>query len=1727
METYIKCQDDAKSKIQKARVNFKKSPKERVTLPYLETRLETLENYWISYRDTHRAIITEFDSKEIMKSNYYTSEAYGETEELYTDYKTELKAAILKMNMDSSHVQQSDTTINVSRVDQSLTVKLPQISVPTFSGQYTEWTSFHDLFTSLIHNNKGLDDVQRLHYLKSHLIGEAEQLLRHISITASNYKTCWELLLHRYNNRKYLANCILKRFMSQKNILVESSAAVKDLLDTTNECINGLKNLDVDVSSWDVIIIYIVSLKLDTESRKLWEVQISKLTDELPKLSDFLGFLDQRFRSLEFLNNKIIKPVKVHVPKVMHIASVVSCSFCSETHKIINCKRFAKEDVDTRRNFAQTNRLCFNCLGVNHTVHTCRQTTNCRICKRRHHSLLHPKTVHKNDHCSISDQSNGVDLIAAPSSTSQGEGSNIVTCFSNIKSQVLLATALVKVDSKNGTYFLRCLVDQGSQASFITESAVQMLGLNKIPSMSYISGLCGDQSAALQSKCYVTLTIQSRHDYNFTVEVKAHVVKKITSLLPEKKIDFRCFPAQFSIKELADPFFDTPNKSNLLLGAEVYCQILREGIIKGPPGSPIAQNTHLGWILSGHIHPPQNISSEHHDRIVSMHTHTTNDLLRKFWELEMPPSKNERLLSQEEQACEEFFRKTIRRDNSGRYVVKLPFKYEDPKCKYGNSFQISQRRFNSLEKRLINNPEFKIQYAEVIEEYLSLGHMESVPQSEVSSPTAVYLPHHAVINQDKSTTKIRVVFDASCTLDNGSSLNKDMMIGPTLQPDLRHLIMRWRCYPICLVADIEKMYRQIKVSEEDVDFQRLLWRKQSNSELQHLRLLRVTFGTSSAPYLAVRALQQLSHDEGQQFPLVADKVLKDFYMDDLMTGCDSVQEGFQVYRQMNDLLSLGGFKLQKWNSNSEELLNMMQCDLKNSTKGLEFKLDSVIKLLGLRWNRCSDQFQYTVQLPALETPVTKRRVISDIARLFDPLGWIAPVITSAKIFIQRIWLSGVDWDDEIPSDVLKEWIIYRSNLFKLTDFRLPRWVGISKHSVHTELQGFCDASNVAYAAVVYIRTISNEGKIRVHLIASKSRIAPVKQVSIPRLELCGAVLLAKLLQEVSEALSIPRVDVHAWTDSCVVLAWLSNHPCKWKTFVANRVSEVLDTMDSSQWSHVSSEDNPADCASRGVNPGDLAKIELWKHGPKWLQENTVHYRKGNFKDTNIEQKKEKILTHIIIERESIITRFSSLNRLIRVIAYCRRFLNLKDKKGLHIKIKRWLTTKELNDSLLTCIRLCQREGFLEEIEGLKKSEGINKKSKLTSLNPFLDSEGILRVGGRLQQADIVQNMKHPILIPHKTHLSNLIVADAHKRTLHGGPQLMINYLRTRYWIVNAKNLVRQYVRNCVVCSRYAAKTNQQLMGQLPSARVTACRPFYQSGVDYAGPIAIRPTKGRGYHSTKGYICLFICMTTRAIHLEVVSDLTSPAFLAAFKRFVARRGHCADLWSDNGTNFVGANREMKRIFQEGAVVAEDIAAWLASNKTTWHFIPPYSPNFGGLWEAGVKSTKYHLKRVIGNTTLTFEEMTTLLCQIEACLNSRPISQVSNNPEDSFPLTPGHFLVGEPLVLVPDINFENSTVSTLKRWQFAQRLMQVFWRRWSREYLTQLHHRYKWSHVVPEPKAGDIVLVKEDDLPPAKWLYGRITTKHVGSDNLTRVVSLKCKGSIIKRPVSKLIVLPITQ
>lgn len=438
--------------------------------------------------------------------------------------------------------------------------------------------------------------------------------------------------------------------------------------------------------------------------------------------------------------------------------------------------------------------------------------------------------------------------------------------------------------------------------------------------------------------------------------------------MPVTKLDIQNWPELAELR-LADSQFGTPSRVDLLLGAEVYAQIVKNGVTRNLPGELMAQNTELGWILSGRVQP----DDKSHNNVISLHIqNSVNDLIRSFWEIENGEAIT--IMSEEDKRCEQFYESTTRRDETGRYIVRLPFRDEDPQCQYGALRDIALRRFNLLEKRLNKNPLLKEKYTKAMGDYIDQGHMTPIFDPKVlAQENCVYLPHHAVLREDKTTSKIRVVFDASCKGNNGRSLNDDLLIGPRLQPELRHILMRWRAHPICFVADIIQMYRQIRVNEEDADkYQRLLWRSNEEEEIKEFVMSRVTFGVSPSPYLAVKTIQQLAKDEGKGHELAVCRVFNDFYMDDYLSGCEDEFEAIEIYDQVTKLLAKGGFMLQKWASNSTKLMEVVENGRRD--KKFDIKTDSIVKILGLCWDVTLDAFKYKVNLPVAKQPITKRSV---------------------------------------------------------------------------------------------------------------------------------------------------------------------------------------------------------------------------------------------------------------------------------------------------------------------------------------------------------------------------------------------------------------------------------------------------------------------------------------------------------------------------------------------------------------------------------------------------------------------------------------------------------------------------------------------------------------------------------------------------------------------------------
>jgi len=383
-----------------------------------------------------------------------------------------------------------------------------------------------------------------------------------------------------------------------------------------------------------------------------------------------------------------------------------------------------------------------------------------------------------------------------------------------------------------------------------------------------------------------------------------------------------------------------------------------------------------------------------------------------------------------------------------------------------------------------------------------------------------------------------------------------------------------------------------------------------------------------------------------------------------------------------------------------------------------------------------------------------------------------------------------------------------------------------------------------------------------------------------------------------------------------------------------------------------------------------------------------------------------------------------------------------------------------------------------------------------------------------------------MILPASQHFTKLIVSAEHIRIHHAGPQLLTASLREKYWISRIRNLVKTEKHQCLTCYKFKAQATQQLMGELPSAQVQPSRPFLTTGIDYAGPISLRLGTTCSKTIIKGYIAIFVCFTTRAVHIEVVTSLTTEAFLAALRRFIARREKPRTIYSDNGINFQGEANQLHEIYNMFQCSSEMTSAQdvLANEGCDWKFIPPHGPHFGGLWEAAVKSMKYHLRRTLGSHIATYEELSTLLAEIEACLNSRPLCTLSDDPFNQTYLSPGHFLIGEPLTQLPTIDYTNVKCNRLSRWQTYQQQIQQFWQRWSSIYLQSLQKGQRWQRTSPNLQPGDLVLLKEDNTTPLHWSTAVITETHPGKDNSFRVVTLRTPKGTFKRPITKIYPFP---
>ena len=624
------------------------------------------------------------------------------------------------------------------------------------------------------------------------------------------------------------------------------------------------------------------------------------------------------------------------------------------------------------------------------------------------------------------------------------------------------------------------------------------------------------------------------------------------------------------------------------------------------------------------------------------------------------------------------------------------------------------------------------------------------------------------------------------------------------------------------------------------------------------------------------------------------------------------------------------------------------------------------------------------------------------------------------------------------------------------------------------------------------------------------------------MELEGALLLSKLLSAAAKDLNIPSHSVFAWTDSTIVLGWLQKPLHNLKTYVAHRVEMIVSGVNKKQWRYVHTSCNPADLLSRGVKPSDLVHSDIWWKGLPWLQHSPDIWPKRP--DINYNRELPELRPTVLVmhpSEDEFGLKFSSYSRLLRVLAWMRHFITkIRDS---NVKLPDYLTVLELCSARAMLLVLSLKFTYGCERDLLMKAKHLPDSHSLASLSPYLDSRGIMRVGGRLQKAGLGYNSTHPILLSIKSHTTQLIVEHTHIAALRAGSSTVMALLADSYHIPRLKCFLRALSRRCLICRKTYAQTSKKCMGELLADRVRPARSFSTVGLDFAGPFILKLGHTRKPTLINAYVCVFVCFTTRACHLEVVSDLSTTAFLACFRRFVSRRGLPRHVYSDNGSNFVGANNRLKEIYNfiNTSNLKECVTNWAAPKEIRWSFLPSRAPHFGGLWEAAVKSMKLLLQKTLGGCKLRFDEMTTVLTEVEAMLNSRPLVPLDSVATDGIaPLTPGHFLIGAPLAALPSLPDQTSYTS-LRRWNLVQHLTDELWQRWQTDYLTHLQRRSKWKQAQHNLQVNDIVLMKDVSLFQRTWKLGRVAAIYKGTDGLVRVMDVTKGQKTYRRPVHKLV------
>ncbi|KAL4006299.1 tumor suppressor p53-binding protein 1 [Sarotherodon galilaeus] len=1271
------------------------------------------------------------------------------------------------------------------------------------------------------------------------------------------------------------------------------------------------------------------------------------------------------------------------------------CPIHNKPHPLKRCRGFREKPLEERKQILKKLNVCFRCCSsTDHLAKNCESEITCTECDSKNHiSALHPGPAPQESKSPPSPQQGGESDKA---DTQEVTSRCTEVCGEGVSARECAKITLVNVypaGHREQTKKMYAILDDQSNRSLARSQFFDVFQIQ------------GESRPYMLKTCAGLTGVSGRSASGFVVEsVNGNASLPLPTLLecndiPDNRSEIPTPEAAHHhahLRQIANliPPLDPNADILLLLGRDMLRVHKVREQINGPDDAPFAQRLDMGWVVVGDVcldgvHRPPHVNSyktfilengrASHFQPCSSQI-TVKETFTKAPELSHSPSSlhvsgcnvdsigqqvftrtadDHRLApSLEDMQFLQIMDSEFYQGSDNSWVGPLPFR--SPRQRLPNNRQLAYDRLMSLRRTLEKRPEMKTHFLEFMENMLTRGHAEVAPALS-QNQECWYLPLFGVYHP-KKPAKIRVVFDSSAPYE-GVSLNDVLLTGPDLNNSLVGVLIRFRKEQVAITADIEHMFHCFVVKESHRDFLRFLWYKDNDmsSEVIEFRMRVHIFGNSPSPSVAIYGLKKAAATGEPDFGSeVRTFIERDFYVDDALKSFPTEERAIQVLQQAQQALASSNLRLHKVISNRPTVLEAFPPEDRAKNIGnldLCAQDSPVQRSLGLLWNVNTDTFTFKVDNE--QKAFTRRGVLSTVNSLYDPLGFLAPITIQGRLILRELTGLTDDWDATLPDNMKAEWSIWKDSLRDLEGLQIPRpYTSLSTSGAQTKtLCVFADASVKAIAAVAYIK-LSTSNKTEIGFVFGKTKLAPQAGLTIPRLELCAAVLAVEVAELIVAEIDITFDDIEYYTDSKVVLGYIHNQSRRFYVYVHNRVQRILQSTCSNQWKHVPSELNPADYGSRSVAAAQLSST-TWFKGPAF------------------------------------------------------------------------------------------------------------------KLHPILDSNGLLRVGGRIIQSELGIDTTHPLIIPARHHLGTLLIRHYHETVKHQGRHFTEGAIRAAgFWMVGAKRAISTVLFKCVTCKKLRGKAECQQMGNLPSERMQVAPPFTYVGVDVFGPwdIVTRRTRG-GQASSKRWAVMFSCLSTRAVHIELIESMSTDSFINALRRLFAIRGPARQLRSDCGTNFIGASRELKMDGSNMSV--KDVEGYLSKQNCSWIFNPPHASHMGGAWERMIGIARRILDSMLQDckkALLTHELLSTFMGEVCAIINARPLIPVSTDPESPLILTPSMLLTMKPDSATPPPGDFGKGILLKEQWRRVQSLADMFWSKWRREYLHTLQLRHKWQDKKQSLKEG---------------------------------------------------------